>query len=195
MPKTRALNDFLARERSGLGERLLPAMREHLAQLRAQDHRFYGYALSFGLEPNLASPVPLTNTLQDVEGTLGTPDYDYMFYGCNEWQHSWLGLACFAEVDAWVSAMEEEFAALHEPHRDPERLDYDVFEYRHKGLHQQAVLEGLISARQAGLFKPEELVLIDISGSAWDTGEAIVAQAAERLNPGKHWIGFQCVLD
>lgn len=91
MPDTRALTEFLARERSGLGERLLPALREHLAQ--------------------------------------------------------------------------------------------------------QAVLEGLISARQAGLFKPEELVLIDISGSAWDTGEAIVARAAERLNSDAHWRGFQCMLD
>ncbi len=134
----------------------------------------------------------MTNTLQDLECEPESPDYGYMFYGCNEWQYTWLGLA---EVDAWVSAMEEEFAALQEPHRDPECLDYDVFEYRHKRLHQQAVLEGLISARQAGLFKPEDLVLIDISGSAWDTGEAIVARAGERLNSDAHWRGFQCMLD
>lgn len=189
------MSRFLAQARSGLSARLVPAVKAHVAQLRAQNHPFYGYALSFGLEPNLASPVPLTNTLQDVEGEPGDEDYAYMFYACNEWQHTWLSLDCFAEVEAWVRANEAEFERLHAPLRDPESLNWDSFERRHQGLQQEAVLDALTSARRVGLFKPEELVLIDISGSAWDTGEAIVARAAERLNTEAHWKGFQCLLD
>jgi hypothetical protein len=185
---------FLARDLGELNALLLPALKTHLALLEEQKHAFYGYALSFGLESNLSAPVPLTSTLQDFEEEPGDPDFQYMFYATNEWQHRWDDLPCFAKLDAWVRAREQENAELHAPLEDPENLDWDAFEHRHHRAHQQAVLGGLISAREQGLFKPETLVLIDISGSAWDTGEAIVEQSVKRLNSAAHAEAFVRVL-
>jgi len=180
------LREWLAKPREDLTRALERAVEAHVQELLARGHEFYGYALSFGLEPELAAPIAITNRVDDLPADR-PQELDYYRYAVNEWKHWWEGAGAYAEATALTNRYQARFAELHAPvSDDPESLVFSSWEQRHQEAHQQAVLDALESAKQAGVFAPDHFIQIYISGSHWDSGLSIVERSVRLLNTTEH---------
>jgi hypothetical protein len=174
MMTSAALTKWLSEPRTALTEAVTECVRNHVASLRKQGVRPYGYALLPGELYDLHSVVAAYNCESDVKVPVGDKLYRYYRYSVDEWVHyvhDGFDRANQCMVDA-----NAEFAAMHVDDGDSVMDDFDI---AHSCALLEAILEGFEAARYAGVFGEPEIYL-----AMWisDSGHEIMAESVRRLN-------------
>lgn len=186
MDRERELLRWLEGGRDDLREALEAEVAAHVAQVRASAPDLFGYAVSFGVDDGLFPPFPITCRASDFTEHVGTDQHDYYRYAPNEWPDYGNGETAFPRASALARAYDAEFAARHAGMRAADSFVYDRFELSHRERHQDALLGALVGARARGAFRPEDFVLVWVSGSAWDEDLPIVEASVRALNEPEH---------
>jgi hypothetical protein len=170
-----ALRKWLAEPRTRLIAAVAEGVRDHVDTLRSHGIDFYGYALLPGEPYDIHSLVAVTNGVADIKVSPEDSQYRYYRYSVDEWAN-WHHDG-FAAANTMLVEANEQFASLHSKDKGDFRMD--EFEIAHANALLDALVRGLGTARDAGVFgEAQPFLAVWIS----DSGHPIIVESVRRLN-------------
>ncbi len=158
-----------------------------MASLHARGFDFYGYALLPGEPYDVNGIVGVTNREADIKVPPTDDQYQYYRLCVDEWEN-W-DHDQFAAANRLLAKANKQFAALHS--KDPSDYMMDKFEIAHSRALLDAILQGLMAAKNEEVFgdrKPFLAIWIQDSGNT-------MFQSVRRLNSKVVYQEFRQVFD
>ncbi|HEX3628405.1 MAG TPA: DUF4303 domain-containing protein [Verrucomicrobiae bacterium] len=166
------LKEWLASERHELLDGTKQAIRQYVAQLRAQHSDIYGFALLPGETYEIKDLVAAWNRTQDIK-----KDGSYYRYCVDEWIH-WDHKALSA-VTPLIAVLNQQFSGLHS--KDADDFVMDEFEIAHIRAYRSTFTRALRELKSEGVF---DFPNADPYLAIWfsDSGSDIIFASVKELN-------------
>jgi hypothetical protein len=182
MTDDKELKTWLRRDQTDLVKAVAREIGEHVASLKAERIRFYGYALNPGVLSDISSIVSIYNCPSDIKVEPDDEEYDQFKYAVDEWEH-WYHDG-FPETNELLRAANEQFSVLHK--KDTDDFMMDEFQLEHSNSLLLSILSGFESCQKSGSFDNGERPFLAIWFSDTpmlvDDPDDIVCKSIKRLN-------------